>query len=186
MEIVKTPITGVLLIKPKVWRDTRGYFLETWQKERYTAAGIDFPFIQDNCSKSSYGVLRGLHFQRMFPQGKLVNVSLGSVFDVAVDIRRGSPTFGQWYGIELSEENQWLLWIAPGLAHGFVVTSTIAHFHYKCTEFYHHEDEVTIRWNDPELNIKWPIKDPILSIKDKTALSFSVILGEILEQEKNS
>ena len=107
MEIIQTPIQGVLLVKPKVWGDSRGYFVETWHKERYETAGIDFPFVQDNHSKSSYGILRGLHFQRKFPQGKLVSVSLGSVFDVAVDIRKNSPTFGRWYGVELTQENQW-------------------------------------------------------------------------------
>ena len=128
MEVVETPIAGVLLIKPRVWGDARGYFVETWQKKRYEDAGIRLPFVQDNHSTSRRGILRGLHFQKIFPQGKLVSVSLGSVFDVAVDIRRGSPTFGQWFGVELTQENQWQLWIAPGLAHGFVVTSETAHF----------------------------------------------------------
>lgn len=173
MEVVKTPIDGVLLIKPKVWRDARGYFVETWQKTRYEEVGIKFPFVQDNHSKSSYGILRGLHFQKIFPQGKLVSVSLGSVFDVAVDIRRDSPTFGQWYGVELTQENQWQLWIAPGLAHGFAVTSETAHFHYKCTELYHPEDEGSICWNDPDLNINWPISNPVLSEKDTKAPSFA-------------
>lgn len=173
MEVVETPIAGVLLIKPKVWGDSRGYFVETWQKERYAEAGINFDFIQDNHSKSSYGTLRGIHFQKTFPQGKLISVSLGSVFDVAIDIRKGSPTFGQWHGVELSQQNQWQLWIAPGLAHGFVVTSDVAHFHYKCTEFYHPEDEGSIRWNDPELNIKWPIAKPKLSDKDAAAALFA-------------
>ena len=117
MIVENTPIEGVLLIKPKIWGDQRGYFVETWQKDRYADAGIDLPFVQDNHSRSSRGVLRGLHFQKQFPQGKLVSVSLGSVFDVAVDIRPDSPTFGQWFGAELTQENQWQLWIAPGLAH---------------------------------------------------------------------
>ena len=173
MEIVRTPIQGVLLVKPKLWGDARGYFVETWQQKRYTAAGIDIPFVQDNHSKSSYGILRGLHYQKKFPQGKLVSVSLGSVFDVVVDIRRKSPTFGQWYGVELTQENQWQVWLSPGLAHGFVVTSKIAHFHYKCTEFYNPEDEGSIRWNDPELKIEWPIKNPRLSVKDNAAPSFA-------------
>lgn len=162
-----------MLIKPKVWGDSRGYFVETWQKERYEAARINLPFVQDNHSKSSYGILRGLHYQKYFPQGKLVMVSLGRVFDVAVDIRKGSPTFGQWYGVELTQENQWQLWIAPGLAHGFVVTSDVAHFHYKCTELYHPEDEGSIRWNDPELHVAWPVLDPKLSAKDEVAPSFA-------------
>ena len=172
MEVVRTPIEGVLLIKPKVWGDARGYFVETWQKERYEAAGITYPFVQDNHSKSTYGILRGLHFQRTHPQGKLVSVSLGKVFDVAVDIRKGSPTYGQWYGAELTAENQHQLWISPGLAHGFVVTSEVAHFHYKCTEAYHPEDEGSIRWNDPDLNIRWPVAEPKLSAKDTVAPFF--------------
>lgn len=166
MEVVRTPIDGVLLIKPKVWGDHRGYFVETWQHQRYAEAGIDLPFVQDNHSRSSYAVLRGLHYQKTHPQGKLVSVSLGSVFDVAVDIRRDSPTLGQWYGVELTQENQWQLWIAPGLAHGFVVTSETAHFHYKCTDYYCPEDEAAFRWNDPFFNISWPVKEPILSEKD--------------------
>ena len=179
MEFVQTPIQGVMLIKPKVWGDSRGYFVETWQKERYEAAGINFPFVQDNHSKSSYGILRGLHFQKSFPQGKLVSVSLGSVFDVAVDIRRDSPTFGQWYGAKLTQENQRQLWIAPGLAHGFVVTSETAHFHYKCTERYHPEDEGSIRWNDPELNVAWPISAPKLSAKDESAPFFAELKRQL-------
>lgn len=173
MDVVVTPIVGVLLIKPKVWGDARGYFVETWQKERYVAAGINWPFVQDNHSKSSCGILRGLHYQKTRPQGKLVSVSLGSVFDVAVDIRQNSPTFGSWYGVELTQENQWQLWIAPGLAHGFVVTSPFAHFHYKCTDFYCPEDEGSIRWNDPAIGITWPMSEPILSEKDCHAPFFS-------------
>ena len=172
MEIVKTHIDGVLLIKPKVWGDPRGFFVETWQKDRYEAAGITRPFVQDNHSKSSFGILRGLHFQKKHPQGKLVSVSLGRVFDVAIDIRKESRTFGKWYGVELTQENQWQLWIEPGLAHGFVVTSDVAHFHYKCTEFYCPEDEGAIRWDDPEIAINWPILDPELSKKDRRAPSF--------------
>lgn len=169
MEVVSTPIAGVLLIKPKIWGDARGYFVETWQQERYTAAGINLPFVQDNHSMSTYGILRGLHFQKTRPQGKLVYVSLGKVFDVAVDIRPASPTFGQWYGVELTQENQWQLWIAPGLAHGFAVTSETAHFHYKCTDYYCPEDEGAIRWNDPTFNVRWPVAKPWLSSKDSTA-----------------
>ena len=172
MEVVKTPLGGVLLIKPKVWGDARGYFVETWQQERYAAAGIDLPFVQDNHSKSTYGILRGLHFQKTRPQGKLVHVSLGSVFDVAVDIRPGSPSFGQWYGVELTQDNQWQLWVPPGLAHGFVVTSEYAHFHYKCTEYYCPQDEGAIRWNDPDLGVAWPVECPVLSQKDAVAPSW--------------
>ncbi len=172
MEVVATPIAGVLLIKPKIWGDARGYFVETWQQERYATAGIDLPFVQDNHSKSAYGILRGLHFQKTRPQGKLVNVSLGSVFDVVVDIRRGSPSFGQWHGVELTQDNQWQLWVPPGLAHGFTVTSESAHFHYKCTEYYCPEDEGAIRWNDPDLGVVWPVDQPMLSSKDKIAPSW--------------
>lgn len=169
MEVVQTPIEGVVLIRPQVWGDERGYFVETWQKDRYAAAGIDLPFVQDNHSRSTFGILRGLHYQRTRPQGKLVTVSYGKVFDVAVDIRPGSPTMGQWYGVELTQQNQWQLWIAPGLAHGFVVTSDIAHFHYKCTEYYHPEDEGAIRWDDPTIRVRWPIDIPKLSGKDISA-----------------
>lgn len=173
MEVVQTPIDGVLLIKPKVWGDARGYFVETWQQERYAAAGLTLPFVQDNHSRSSYGILRGLHFQKRYPQGKLVSVSLGAVFDVAVDIRPDSPTFGRWYGAELTAENQHQLWVPPGLAHGFVVTSEVAHFHYKCTDYYHPDDEGSIRWNDPTLAIHWPVEQPRLSAKDMEAPLFT-------------
>lgn len=169
MEVVQTPIAGVVLIKPKIWGDERGYFVETWQKDRYAAAGIDLPFVQDNHSMSTYGVLRGLHFQKTRPQGKLICVSLGKAFDVTVDIRPGSPTYGQWYGVELTQQNQWQLWIAPGLAHGFVATSDIVHLHYKCTEYYCMEDEGTIRWNDPTIGVRWPVNSPSLSAKDAAA-----------------
>lgn len=173
MEVVKTPIEGVLLIKPQVFGDERGYFVETWQKERYEAAGINLPFVQDNHSKSTKGILRGLHFQKQHPQGKLVMVSLGEVFDVAVDIRKGSPTFGKWFGAILNQENQNQLWIPLGMAHGFVVLSDVAHFHYKCTDFYHPGDEGSIRWNDPTIGIDWPYKEePVLSAKDQIAPFF--------------
>lgn len=173
MEVVKTPIEGVLLIKPQVFGDERGYFVETWQKERYEAASINLPFVQDNHSKSTKGILRGLHFQKQHPQGKLVMVSLGEVFDVAVDIRKGSPTFGKWFGAILNQENQNQLWIPPGMAHGFVVLSDVAHFHYKCTDFYHPGDEGSIRWNDPTIGIDWPYKEePVLSAKDQIAPFF--------------
>lgn len=169
MEIEKTSIEGVLLLKPKVWRDARGYFLETWQKERYESAGITLPFVQDNRSRSSKGILRGLHFQRAFPQGKLVSVSRGAVFDVAVDIRKNSPTFGAWFGAELTEDNQYQLWVPPGLAHGFCVCSDSADFSYKCTEYYHPEDEGAIRWDDPSIGVAWPVAEPVLSSKDAAA-----------------
>ena len=170
-----TPLAGVMLIKPKVWGDSRGYFVETWQQERYAAAGIGAPFVQDNHSMSTCGILRGLHFQKTRPQGKLVSVSLGKVFDVAVDIRPGSPTLGQWYGVELTQDNQWQLWVPPGMAHGFVVTSQVAHFHYKCTDYYYPQDEGSIRWNDPDLAVAWPVTQPLLSEKDNIAPSWREI-----------
>lgn len=173
MEVTKTRVDGVLLIKPKVFGDERGYFVETYQKERYSEIGITHTFVQDNHSMSRRGILRGLHYQTKHPQGKLVMVSLGAVFDVAVDIRPDSPTFGKWFGAILSQENQHQLWIPPGLAHGFLVLSDIAHFHYKCTDFYDPKNEASILWNDPELNIEWPFaEDVVLSQKDMNALSF--------------
>ena len=174
MEVEKTSIEGVLLLKPKVFGDERGYFVETWQKERYEEIGIDLPFVQDNHSMSTKGILRGLHYQKKHPQGKLVMVSYGEVFDVAVDIRPNSPTFGKWYGAILSQENQHQLWIPPGLAHGFLVLSDVAHFHYKCTDFYHPGDEGAIRWDDPTISVAWPLVDAnlVLSEKDKKALFF--------------
>ena len=177
MEVVQTPIEGVLLIKPKVWGDARGYFVETWQQERYAAAGISLPLVHDNHSMSAHGSQRGLHYQKKRPQGKLVYVSLGSVFDVAVDIRPGSPTFGKWFGVELSQQHQWQMWVTPGLAHGFVVTSEIAHFHYKCTDYYCPENEAAIRWNDPAIGIDWPVAEPRLSAKDSAAPSWAEAMG---------
>ena len=181
MEVVKTPIEGVLLIKPKIFGDNRGYFVETWQKKRYEEAGLDLPFVQDNHSKSTKGILRGLHFQKNHPQGKLVMVSLGEVFDVAVDIRKDSPTFGRWFGAILSDKNQHQLWIPPGMAHGFVVLSDVAHFHYKCTDYYHPDDEGSIKWDDPEIGIDWPIDfEPLLSPKDGVAHSFNDLKKSLL------
>lgn len=169
MEIERTGIAGLMLLKPKIWGDNRGYFVETWQSSRYAAAGITLPFVQDNHSCSTQNILRGLHFQRTHPQGKLVYVSLGSVFDVVVDIRKDSPTFGQWFGAELNAQNQHQMWVPPGMAHGFVVTSPTAHFHYKCTDYYHPDDEGTILWNDPAIGINWPVTSPLLSAKDSAA-----------------
>lgn len=174
MEVEKTPIEGVLLLKPKVFGDERGYFVETWQKERYEEIGINLPFVQDNHSMSTKGILRGLHYQKKHPQGKLVMVSYGEVFDVAVDIRPNSPTFGKWYGAILSQENQHQLWIPPGLAHGFLVLSDVAHFHYKCTDYYHPEFESSIRWDDSDLAIQWGDTGTVtLSKKDLEGMSFA-------------
>lgn len=173
MEIETTCIEGVLLVKPKIFGDSRGYFVETWQKKRYEEIGISLPFVQDNHSKSTKGILRGLHYQKNHPQGKLVMVSLGVVFDVAVDLRKDSPTFGKWFGAILSDKNQHQLWLPPGMAHGFVVLSDIAHFHYKCTDYYHPEDEGSLRWNDPDIGIEWPTDfEPVLSAKDSIAPLF--------------
>ena len=168
MKITRTKINGCLVIEPKVFGDERGFFLETFQAGRYREkAGIDLPFVQDNHSRSTKGVLRGLHFQKTKPQGKLVRVVRGEVFDVAVDIRKGSPTFGQWEGVWLSEENKKQFWLPPGLAHGFVVTSETADFEYKCTDYYDPTDEGCLIWNDPDVGIDWPIEEPVLSEKDQ-------------------
>ena len=170
MNVIKTKLDGCVIIEPKVFGDERGFFLETFQAERYTSeAGITLPFVQDNHSRSSKSVLRGLHFQKTKPQGKLVRVVRGQVYDVAVDIRKGSPTYGQWEGLILSEENKTQLWVPPGFAHGFVVLSDTADFEYKCTDYYDPSDEGSILWNDPDLDIPWPIDNPILSNKDASA-----------------
>jgi len=169
MKITTTAIPDVLLITPKVFGDSRGFFLESFHASRYAEAGIPGPFVQDNHSRSSKGVLRGLHFQKQYPQGKLVYVTIGSVFDVAVDIRKDSPTFGQWVGVTLSADEHQQFYIPPGFAHGFCVLSDTADFHYKCTDYYHPEDEGSLRWDDPDIGIQWPITEPILSAKDANA-----------------
>lgn len=171
MKVIKTNLEGCVVIEPKVFGDDRGFFLETFQSERYAnLAGIMLPFVQDNHSRSTYGVLRGLHFQKTKPQGKLVRVVKGKVYDVAVDVRRGSDTFGQWEAVVLSEENKKQFWVPPGFAHGFLVLSDIADFEYKCTDYYDPLDEGSILWNDPQLDISWPIEKPLLSDKDSRAL----------------
>ena len=170
MNVIKTKLIDCVIIEPKIFGDERGFFLETFQAERYTKlAGITLPFVQDNHSRSSKGVLRGLHFQKTKPQGKLVRVVKGEVFDVAVDIRQGSPTFGQWEAVILSEENKTQFWVPPGFAHGFIVLSNSADFEYKCTDYYDSSDEGSVLWNDPDLDIPWPIVTPILSNKDANA-----------------
>jgi dTDP-4-dehydrorhamnose 3,5-epimerase len=170
MNVIKTKLQGCVVIEPEVFGDDRGFFLETFQAERYAdMAGVTSPFVQDNHSRSAGGVLRGLHFQKNKPQGKLIRVVKGEVYDVAVDIRQGSPSFGQWEGIILSEENKTQLWVPPGFAHGFAVLSDTADFEYKCTDYYDPSDEGSILWNDPELNIPWPIDNPKLSEKDANA-----------------
>ena len=170
MNVIKTKLEGCVIIEPKVFGDERGFFLEVFQVERYAdLAGISLPFVQDNQSRSSKDVLRGLHFQKTKPQGKLVRVVKGEVYDVAVDIRQGSPTFGEWEAVILSDKNKLQFWVPPGFAHGFVVLSDIADFEYKCTDYYDPSDEGNILWNDPDLNIRWPVDVPILSEKDADA-----------------
>ncbi|WP_425642642.1 dTDP-4-dehydrorhamnose 3,5-epimerase [Marinomonas gallaica] len=173
MNVIETNIADVVIIEPKVFGDERGFFLETFQAERYQEmAGIDLPFVQDNHSRSGKNVLRGLHFQKSKPQGKLVRVVRGEVFDVAVDIRPDSPTYGQWAGVLLSEENKRQFWVPPGLAHGFVVLSDIADFEYKCTDYYDPSDEGCLIWNDASVGIEWPEGiEPILSAKDELGLT---------------
>ena len=166
MKVIETALPGVLIIEPKVFGDHRGFFLETFQVERYREAGIALPFVQDNHSRSQRGVLRGLHFQRTRPQGKLVSVSRGAVYDVAVDIDPASATYGRFVGVELSDDNHRQLWIPPGYAHGFCVLSEVADFQYKCTDLYFPEDEGGLSWNDPDVGIPWPIAEPQLSAKD--------------------
>ena len=170
MNVIKTKLKDCVIIEPKVFGDERGFFLETFQSERYSKlANINLPFVQDNYSRSSKGVLRGLHFQKTKPQGKLVRVVRGEVFDVAVDMRQESSTFGKWEAVVLSGENKTQFWVPPGFAHGFVVMSDVADFEYKCTEYYDSSDEGSILWNDPDLKIPWPIKFPKLSDKDANA-----------------
>lgn len=175
MKVTETRLPGVLLLEPKVFGDERGFFMETYHAARYAEAGITEAFVQDNASSSRRGILRGLHLQNPYPQGKLVYVLEGEVYDVAVDVRLGSPTFGQWFGEYLSEQNKRQLWIPPGFAHGFCVTSDRALFCYKCTDFYHPETELAIRWNDPALGIRWPLDDVMLSPKDGDARLLSEI-----------
>ncbi|WP_372764327.1 dTDP-4-dehydrorhamnose 3,5-epimerase [Litorivivens sp.] len=170
MNVIKTPIDGLLVIEPKVFGDERGFFMETWQAGRYEEAGVAGVFVQDNHSRSRQGILRGLHYQIQNPQGKLVRVTEGEVFDVAVDLRRQSATFGQWYGVTLSGSNHRQFWVPPGFAHGFYVLSETADFVYKCTDYYSPEYERSLLWNDPEIGIDWPLVDaasPILSDKDR-------------------
>ncbi|MEO6028363.1 MAG: dTDP-4-dehydrorhamnose 3,5-epimerase [Candidatus Binatia bacterium] len=169
MRVIATDLPDVIVVEPRVFGDRRGFFLETFHADRYAEAGIRATFVQDNWSRSARGTLRGLHFQEPHAQGKLVSVARGAVYDVALDVRRGSPTFGRWVGYELSEENKRQMWIPPGFAHGFVVTSDSCDFLYKCTALYRPEAECAIAWNDPALAITWPIADPILSPKDAAA-----------------
>ena len=169
MKIVPTSLPGVVIIEPDVYRDARGFFLETYHQARYAEAGIAGPFVQDNHSYSAHGTLRGLHLQVKRPQGKLVRAVLGEMFDVAVDVRLGSPTFGRSAQVALSGENLRQLYVPPGFAHGFCVVSDRVHVEYKCTDVYDATDEVTVAWNDPALGILWPLANPVLSAKDRSA-----------------
>jgi dTDP-4-dehydrorhamnose 3,5-epimerase len=175
MNIRRCELPGLLILEPKVFGDARGFFMETWNQRRYHEAGVTDNFVQDNISVSRRGTLRGLHFQNPNAQGKLVSVLQGEVFDVAVDLRRNLPTFGQWHGLRLSSDNKLQFFVPAGFAHGFLVLSDTAMFHYKCTEFYSPKEELTIRWDDPDLGIEWPIKDPTISEKDAKGLCLRAV-----------
>jgi dTDP-4-dehydrorhamnose 3,5-epimerase len=168
MKVVQTELEGVLLIEPEVFRDARGFFLESYNRRKYRALGLDVEFVQDNHSRSTRNTIRGLHAQRLHPQGKLVRVIEGSIFDVVVDIRRGSPHYSRWIGMRLSADNFVQCYVPPGYAHGFCVLSEIAQIEYKCTDFYYPDDELHILWNDPEIAVNWPVSHPVLSDKDRT------------------
>jgi dTDP-4-dehydrorhamnose 3,5-epimerase len=167
MKTTEAPLAGLMIIEPRLFPDNRGYFFEVFEQQRYAERGLP-PFVQDNVSRSTHGVLRGLHYQLPRAQGKLVWVTRGSIWDVVVDLRLSSPTFGKWFGLTLSDDNHLQLYIPPGFAHGFCVVSEEADVYYKCTDFYSPGNEHGIAWNDQTLNISWPIKEPILSSKDDT------------------
>lgn len=169
MNFIETPLPGVVLIEPKVFADDRGFFLESYHLARFAQNGIDAVFVQDNHSRSARGVLRGLHYQEPNPQGKLVRCIRGTIFDVAVDIRPGSPHFGKWHAVELSDENYRMLWVPPGFAHGFCAVSEVADLTYKVTALYDAKADRSILWNDPDIGIEWPVSEPLLSPKDAVA-----------------
>lgn len=176
MKFEATPLQGVYLLTPRVFGDERGFFLESWNARTFANEGFDLDFVQDNHSRSARGILRGLHYQTEHTQGKLVRVSQGAVFDAVVDMRRDSPTLGQWYGVTLSAENHQMLWVPAGFAHGFYVLTESADFQYKCTDIYHPESEISLAWDDPQLGIEWPVpagETPQLSAKDAEGLAFS-------------
>ena len=179
MNVIRTAIPEVLIIEPKVFGDARGFFMETFQTDRYAANGITAAFVQDNMSRSARDVLRGLHFQNPRPQGKLVSVLRGSVLDVSVDLRVGSPTFGQHVAVELNDDNRRQLWVPRGFAHGFVVLSESADFFYKCDEFYSPSDEVTLRWNDPSLGINWGCDAPKVSARDSQGRTLAELKAQL-------
>jgi dTDP-4-dehydrorhamnose 3,5-epimerase len=177
MNIIETPVADLLIIEPKVFGDDRGFFMESWNAATFRSAGLDLTFVQDNHSRSARGVLRGLHFQNPNPQGKLVRVVTGRAWDVAVDLRKSSPTFGKWHGVELSAANKRLFWVPPGFAHGFVSLEDGTDFLYKCTTFYSPADEHSLAWDDASIGIEWPLEglEPQLSAKDAVGLSFDQI-----------
>lgn len=181
MNFIETALPGVILIEPRIFRDVRGFFLESYHQQKFREAGIRTHFVQDNHSSSTRGTLRGLHLQRTKLQGKLIRVIEGEIFDVAVDVRTGSPHFGKWFGVELSAGNFRQLYIPPGFAHGFAVTSDSAQVEYKCTALYAPDDELTLAWNDPEIGIDWPLSNPILSNKDEAGKRLSEVI-ELLPQ----
>jgi len=180
MKVTTCDLQGLLIIEPEVFGDSRGYFMESWNRQRYREAGLNFDFVQDNFSLSRRGTLRGLHFQNPLAQGKLVSVLQGDVFDVGVDIRRVSPTFGRWFGMTLSGENKRQFYLPPGFAHGFLVLSEMALFHYKCTDYYSPQDEQGFRWDDPDVGIEWPVENPLLSKRDAAAPRLNAIPPEKL------
>lgn len=183
--IIETPIKGLLLIETKVFRDDRGFFMESYNQKELKEIGFDLNFVQDNHSFSRKGVIRGLHFQLKYPQGKLVRVISGKVFDVAVDLRVNSPTFGEWFGVELMEGDGLQFYIPPGFAHGFISLEEDTHFFYKCTEYYNSEDDFGIIWNDPKLNISWPldkVENIIVSEKDKKLPSFKEVKDILIKE----
>jgi dTDP-4-dehydrorhamnose 3,5-epimerase len=180
VNVIKCDLEGLLIIEPDVFGDQRGFFMESWNRRRYRDAGIEGDFVQDNFSFSCRGTLRGMHFQNPMAQGKLVSVWQGEAFDVVVDVRRRSPTFGRWFGLSLSADNKRQFFVPPGFAHGFVVLSDTALFHYKCTEFYSPKDEIGFRWDDPAVGIRWPIDHPILSSRDATAPLFKDVPADRL------
>ena len=180
MDVYSTVLTGVLVIEPKVFKDERGFFLETFQKKRYEKLGIQETFVQDNLSYSKRNTIRGLHYQFPQSQGKLIYVLSGEVFDVVVDIRKNSPTFGKWYGEYLSGENKKQLWIPAGFAHGFCVTSEEVLFGYKCTDYYNPDTERSIKWNDADIGVNWPVNNGIISEKDNSAKLLKDISSDLL------
>jgi dTDP-4-dehydrorhamnose 3,5-epimerase len=180
MRVIPTDLPGVLIVETDVFRDPRGYFLETFHERKYREAGIPHSFVQDNQSRSSRGILRGMHAQLKKPQGKLIRAVHGQIFDVAVDIRPESPTFGKWTGVTLSADDFRQMFIPPGFAHGFCVLSDFAEVAYKCTDFYDRADEIGFRWNDPAVGIRWPVRDPLLSDKDAALPTLEELRGRLV------